>query len=177
MSGVCHAHAKFKTIRVDALENHKVCIYTYLMKPTNQTDSADYMAAAGCFCLSSRQAARKITRLYDSHMHNAGMRVTQFTILSQLLLRGEMPIGRLATVLSMERTTLTRNLGLLEQQTWISIKPGDDPRSRMIAITAQGRAAVRRAFPFWSEAQAHVGQLLGNDGQAALKVLASRDIG
>ncbi|HEY4972084.1 MAG TPA: MarR family winged helix-turn-helix transcriptional regulator [Steroidobacteraceae bacterium] len=147
------------------------------MAQTNQTDATDYMAAAGCFCLSARQAARKITRLYDSYLQNAGMRATQFTILSQLLLRGEMPIGRLATVLSMERTTLTRNLGLLEQKSWISIRPGDDPRSRMIAITAQGRAAVRRGFRFWSEAQAHVGRMLGDDGQAALKVLASRDIG
>jgi len=147
------------------------------MKPTSQTDTTDYRAAAGCFCLSSRQAARKITRLYDSYMQNAGMRATQFTILSQLLLRGEMPIGQLATVLSMERTTLTRNLGLPEQKGWISLRAGDDPRSRMITITAQGQAAVRRAFPFWVEAQAHVGRLLGDDGQAALKVLASREIG
>ena len=33
----------------------------------------------GCFCLASRQAARKITRLYDSYMQNAGMRVTHPT--------------------------------------------------------------------------------------------------
>jgi len=147
------------------------------MKPTNQTDTTDYRAAAGCFCLASRQAARKITRLYDSYMQNAGMRATQFTILVQLVLRGEMPIGRLATVLSTERTTLTRNLGLLEQNNWISIRAGDDPRSRLVTITAQGRAAVRRGFPFWTQAQAHVGRLLGDDGQAALTVLASREIG
>ncbi len=54
------------------------------------------MAAAGCFCLASRQAARKITRLYDSCMQGSGLRDTQFTILSQLMLRGEMPIGKLA---------------------------------------------------------------------------------
>src|SRR5947209_16084432 len=105
------------------------------MKQVSDRDPVDYMAAAGCFCLASRQAARKITRLYDSHMQESGIRVTQFTILSQLMLRGETPIGKLAGILGMERTTLTRNLNPLEQQKWIAIKPGDDPRARMISIT------------------------------------------
>src|SRR5882672_714921 len=146
------------------------------MKPENESQIADYMACAGCFCLASRQAARKITRLYDSYMQEAGVRVTQFTILSQLMLRGEMPIGKLAGILGMERTTLTRNLAPLEQQKWITIKAGDDPRARMISITAQGRGVVRRSFPDWSKAQAHIGKLLGADGQAALKLLGSRNL-
>jgi DNA-binding MarR family transcriptional regulator len=144
---------------------------------TREVDTTDYMAAAGCFCLASRQAARKITRLYDSHMQQSGVRATQFTILSQLMLRGEMPIGRLAGFLGMERTTLTRNLALLETQKWISTKPGEDPRARMIAITAQGRGVVRRGFPYWAKAQAAAAKLLGADGQAALKVLGSRSLG
>jgi DNA-binding MarR family transcriptional regulator len=138
---------------------------------------ADYMEAAGCFCLASRQAARKITRLYDSHMRGSGVRVTQFTILSQLLLRGEMPIGKLASMLGMERTTLSRNLSLLEGKEWISISAGEDPRARLVAITAQGRGLVRRSFPFWSKAQAQIARLLGADGQAALKFLGSRELG
>jgi DNA-binding MarR family transcriptional regulator len=146
------------------------------MKPPNDADTTDYMAAAGCFCLASRQAARKITRLYDSHMQESGLRATQFTILSQLMLRGELRIGRLADILGMERTTLTRNLAPLEAQKWISIKTGDDPRARMIGITGQGRAMVRRGFPYWSKAQAQIGKLLGDDGQAALKLLGSRNL-
>ena len=142
-----------------------------------ESDTNDYMAAAGCFCLASRQAARKITRLYDSHMQESGIRVTQFTILSHLMLRGEMPVGKLAGILGVERTTLTRNLALLEGERWISTRPGEDPRARIIAITAQGRGIVRRSFPHWSKAQAQVGKLLGADGQAALKVLGSRSLG
>ena len=146
------------------------------MKQPSDHDT-DYMAAAGCFCLASRQAARKITRLYDSYMQGSGVRATQFTILSQLMLRGEMPIGKLAGLLGMERTTLSRNLTLLEGKGWISISAGDDPRARMIEITTQGRSLVRRGFPYWSKAQAHIGKLLGADGQAALKLLGSRNLG
>src|SRR5438093_4924298 len=126
------------------------------MKQVSDRDPVDYMAAAGCFCLASRQAARKITRLYDKYMQESGIRVTPFTILSQLMLRGEMPIGKLAGILGMERTTLTRNLAPLEQQKWITIRAGDDPRARVIGITAPGRGTVRRSFPVWSKAQAHV---------------------
>ena len=147
------------------------------MKPDKKPTTADYMACADCFCLASRQAARKITRLYDGYMQKAGIRATQFTILSQLMLRGDMPIGKLAGILGMERTTLTRNLALPEARKWISIKPGDDPRSRLVGITAQGRAAVRRGFPFWTQAQAHVGKLLAAEGQSALKTLAARNLG
>jgi DNA-binding MarR family transcriptional regulator len=147
------------------------------MKQPPRSDATDYMACADCFCLASRQAARKITRLYDGYMQGSGIRATQFTILSQLMLRGEMAIGKLANILGMERTTLTRNLTLLEQRKWVSIKTGDDPRSRMIGITAQGRGIVRRGFPYWSKAQAHAGKLLGADGEAALKILANRSLG
>lgn len=134
------------------------------------------MACADCFCLASRQAARKITRLYDRYMQKTGIRTTQFSVLSQLLLRGEMPIGKLANILGLERTTLTRNLTLLEQRKWISIKAGEDPRARLVGITAQGRGIVRRGFVHWSNAQADVGKILGAGGQAALKVLASRSL-
>src|SRR2546430_8751727 len=147
------------------------------MARTSEPDTTDYMAAAGCFCMASREAARKITRLYDSRMQEWAVRITQFTILSQRMLRGEMPIGKLAGILGMERTTLTRNLASLEEQKWITARAGDDPRARMIAIATPGRAAVRRAFPYWSSAQAHVGKLLGSDGQAALKLLGSRSLG
>ena len=153
------------------------CIYTYAMARASEPDTTDYMAAAGCFCMASREAARRITRLYDARMQESGIRITQFTILSQLMLRGEMPIGKLASLLGMERTTLTRNLAPLEEQKWITIKPGDDPRARLIEITTQGRGVVRRAFPYWASAQAHVGKLLGAEGQAALKLVGSRNLG
>lgn len=151
------------------------CRYTQIMKPRDH-DLARYMVCADCFCQASRLAARKITRLFDSRMQETGVRMTQFTILARLMLMGETPVGKLARILGMERTTLTRNLAPLEQRKWISATPGDDPRSRMIATTASGREVVRRAFPVWARVQAEVGKLLGAEGQAALKVLATRKL-
>lgn len=147
------------------------------MKQTSEPDPVDYMACADCFCLASRLTARKITRTFEKLMQGSGIRVTQFTILSNLMLRGEMPIGKLADILGLERTTLTRNLAQPEAKKWVSIRPGDDPRSRIVGITAQGRATVRRAFPHWSRAQQQVGKMLGSAGQSALAVVATSRLG
>src|SRR5258705_12357167 len=107
-------------------------------------------------------------------MQESGVRATQFTILSQLMLRGEMPIGKLAGILGMERTTLTRNLTLLEQRKWISVKAGDDPRSRMIGIPPQGRGIVGRGFSPLSKAHGPGWQRLGGPGPGRRESLAFR---
>ena len=76
--------------------------------PPNLIECAD------CLCLASRRAARRITRVYDRELRPYGLRVTQFTVLVMLSLRGALTISELAKALGAERTTLTRNLALIE---------------------------------------------------------------
>ena len=90
-----------------------------------------------------------------------------------LELRGPTPIGELAEALGMERTTLTRNLALLEAERWVDIRPDeDDARSRIVAIVAKGRAMVATALPAWCKAQAAATASIGAAGIAALHSLA-----
>ena len=93
------------------------------------------------------------------YMQESGIRVTQFTILSQLMLRGEMPIGKLAGILGMERTTLTRNLAPLEdaemdfdQAGRRSARPHDrhyragaECRAPQLSLLVEGAGAYRQA--------------------------------
>ena len=91
---------------------------------------------ADCLCLASRRAARRITRVYDRELRPHGLRVTQFTVLVMLSLRGAMTIGELAEALGAERTTLTRNLALIEAVSWVKIQPAEeDARSRVVTLT------------------------------------------
>src|SRR5205814_139227 len=120
---------------------------------------------AGCLCLASRRAARTITRAFDRHLRPHGLRVTQFTLLTNLQLRGPTPIGELAEVLGLERTTLTRSLALLETERWIDIRADrDDARSRIVAIAPKGRAMVAQALPAWRKAQAAASAAIGAAG-------------
>jgi len=62
-----------------------------------------------------------------------------------------------------DRTTLTRNLKVLEQKDFIRIEAGNDQREREITVTSQGREALSIAYPIWKEVQSKVIKSLGED--------------
>jgi DNA-binding MarR family transcriptional regulator len=86
-------------------------------------------------------------------MRGAGVRGPQFTLLATLIQTGPLPTSRLADLLGLERTTLTRNLSPLVRKGLVRIDGGEDRRVRKVAITRAGEEAARRAFPFWKKAQ------------------------
>jgi DNA-binding MarR family transcriptional regulator len=135
---------------------------------------SDLAECADCLCLASRRAARAITRAYDKELRPHGIRTTQFSVLTNLALRGTLTIGDLADALGVERTTLTRNLALIEERGWVRIRSGDDARARHVEITAKGRAALNQALPAWRAAQRAASAAFGETGTAALLKLARR---
>lgn len=117
----------------------------------------DISACAGCLCDATRKAARAVSSVYDRSLAPHGIRNTQFTILSTLELRGDTSLGELAKFLELDRTTLTRNLALLEEKKWVRSRPAaNDSRSRILSVTNEGRAVVFSAFPAWRKAQDRV---------------------
>ncbi len=137
----------------------------------------DISACANCLCLASRQAARAITGAYDRRLRPHGIRITQFTILVMLMLRGPTAVGELAKGLGLERTTLTRNLALLDAKGWVAIRPGGtDSRVRIITVTKAGRSLVHKAYPDWRKVQEQVSRTLGQAGGDVLRKLAGTPI-
>ena len=63
----------------------------------------------------------------------------------------------------MDRTTLTRNLSVLEREGYIRISTGNDHRTRIVEITNKGRNAVARAIPLWNDVQRTVKQQMGEN--------------
>lgn len=109
-----------------------------------------------CACFNTRRAARAVTRFYDSVLAPAGVTATQFTLLGALSVTGAAAISRLADALALDRTTLTRNLALLERDGLIVSAPGADRRARIVSLTGAGEDAVARALPYWREAQRRI---------------------
>jgi len=77
-------------------------------------------------------------------------------------------VNQLAEATVTDRTTLTRNLRVLQQGGLIRIQEGEDRRSREVTVTPRGRAAVAKATPCWERAQAHV---VGQVGAEHWKIL------
>jgi DNA-binding MarR family transcriptional regulator len=106
-------------------------------------------------------AARVITRAFDGELRRHGLRATQFSLLAMLELKGPQPIGALARSLGTERTTLTRNIALIEEQGLASVRAGDDPRTRIVEIAPKGRRLFLKALPAWRKAQGELTAKIG----------------
>lgn len=108
-----------------------------------------------CVCLNVRRAARQVARRYDEAFRPLGLTSGQFSILSALLRDGAVPLGALADILGMDRTTLNRNLKPLEEERLIvTSATKEDRRVRGLSLTKKGRALLDRAIPIWRTAQA-----------------------
>ena len=102
-----------------------------------------------------------MTQLYDDTMAPSGLRITQFSLLRTLARRGPTRITALAGAALLDRTALSRNLEPLVALGLVKIQPGRDARTREVALTRAGTAALQRAMPYWKQAQREVARKLG----------------
>jgi DNA-binding MarR family transcriptional regulator len=133
-----------------------------MKKHTNSTNSTELgQVVSACACFNLRKASRVITQHFDELLKPSGLLVTQFTILVTVAIVKSETINELAKILVMDRTTLTRNLKPLEREGWIKSEPGQDQRTRVISLTADGEAILAKALPLWKQAQGTVEKTLG----------------
>jgi DNA-binding MarR family transcriptional regulator len=128
--------------------------------------------AEQCACIRTRQASRALSRLYDEALREAGIQISQLSVLVAVALYGEAgaTIGELAATLVLERTTLTRNLRPLEEAGWIRIaRSPADARARLVLLTRSGEAAIEKAMPLWQRAQRRVADAVGGRALDDLK--------
>lgn len=127
----------------------------------NKRQSLDLRRCSECACLNLRKATRAITQLYDRAFQPHGLRATQFQILVPIANRSPITISRLAKLLIMDRTTLSRDLGPLKKRGWVRVRAGQDRRTRTVELTAGGRRLLQSAFPAWRRTQQKVVDGLG----------------
>ena len=122
-----------------------------------------------CACGNIRQAARAVTQLFDEVFRPVGLRATQFGILAATMALGPATVTKLAERTVTDRTTLTRNLKLLQKRGLIRVQTGNDRREKEVTLTDRGREALAQAYPFWQKAQAHVVKGLGEERWKSLR--------
>ena len=122
----------------------------------------------GCTNFKLRQLLRSVSRLYDAEMAEAGLKTTQYSLLSHVLSLGPIGPSALADRMGMDASTLTRNLRPLVDKGWVLQGPGADARSRLITITPAGTAKVAEARVHWKRAQLALNQRLGTAQVAQL---------
>lgn len=127
---------------------------------------------ATCVCLGVQRAARGVARRYDEALRSTGLTSGQFTILSSLLREEPTPIGSLAELLGLDRTTLNRNLRPLESENLVStVSDPKDARVRRVQLTSAGRRRLEAAIPLWRKIQSDSNGRLGKTGWQDLRPL------
>lgn len=124
---------------------------------------------AMCACDRLRRTTRAVTSMYDAVVAPSGLKVTQMPILVGLGIAGELPLTTLAEALGLDRTTLTRNIAVLEARGLVTSRPHDeDARVRMLSLTPAGSDTLSAALSRWEGVQEKVEAQFGAERLRAL---------
>jgi DNA-binding MarR family transcriptional regulator len=132
-------------------------------KPTFETT---LQVRDSCLCLHVQRAARALARRFDEAMRPLGLTNGQFSLMMSLN-RPEPPgMSAVASLLGMDRTTLTAVLKALQRRGLVKVTADPaDGRARLMTLTAKGRRLLARAVPVWRNTHTAVEALL-RDGDS-----------
>ncbi|MBY0508635.1 MAG: MarR family winged helix-turn-helix transcriptional regulator [Rhodospirillaceae bacterium] len=120
-----------------------------------------------CFCHHARRTARAITRIFDEALQPVGLKASQFNILAMIAAHNGASTAEISRLLSLDRTTLSRNLKPLQSAGYLTAQGGAGRRPDALALTAAGRSMFDQAAVRWQTAQSGLTERLGA-GQAGV---------
>jgi DNA-binding MarR family transcriptional regulator len=138
---------------------------------TASNPAAPAVKPQGCTNLKLRQLMRRVASHYDTELGKAGLKTTQYSLLSHVVKLGPIRAVDLAAAMKMSSSTLSRNLQPLVVAGWLQASPGADARSRLISATPEGQGKRTEAQRRWRVAQDALNQALGLDRVRALHAL------
>ncbi|HEX4187102.1 MAG TPA: MarR family winged helix-turn-helix transcriptional regulator [Solirubrobacteraceae bacterium] len=127
--------------------------------------------AEECLAVRVRLLSRRLSRIYDGALRPLGLTVAQLNVLCVLDVSDRARAGRVADLLAMEISTLSRNARIMESEGWITIDRAEHGNGRVLRLTSAGRQKLRKARPAWDRAQTEARELLGGEGARELKRL------
>jgi DNA-binding MarR family transcriptional regulator len=110
-----------------------------------------------------QRAARSLARRFDEALRPLGVTNGQFSLMMSLNRPVPPSMGSVASLLAMDRTTLTAALKPLERRGLVAVTVDPaDKRGRLMVLTSAGRSLLARATPIWERAHADVEDRLAN---------------
>lgn len=112
--------------------------------------------ALPCLCAATLTASRALSRAYSAAIQDSGLEITQFAILQLMDTLGPMTHTELGDRLAASKTTISRNIALMEREGLVISEPGRDKRTKLVGPTAAGRRKLHAAMPAWNAVQARI---------------------
>ena len=123
-----------------------------------------------CHCFNLRRATLAVTALYDRHMEEADVTIQQFCVLRHVRDWAPLSVTELSNRMGLDRTTLSRNLALLEHRGLLTAHPSPG-RKRLMVLTSDGKKTLERALLYWQAAQKEIERRLGAEQMKQLEEL------
>lgn len=124
-----------------------------------------------CASANLRRAARVVTAHYDEALARTGITATQLPLLAAINAEPDLSITQLASILDLERSTVSRELLHLERRGLVKATDGNDARAYALALTAKGHTTLVAAFREWQSAHR---ELLAAYGEGAFDDVLER---
>jgi DNA-binding MarR family transcriptional regulator len=125
-----------------------------------------------CLCTGLRQAAQGMTEIYDEALAPSGLKITMFRVIRRLSDAGEPTITELAAIVDLDRSSLGRNLKVLEREGLVALGEGEDERSKAVRLTTKGKTALAEATPLWLGVQRRMKAKLSTEAVALRRVVS-----
>lgn len=137
----------------------------------NPGNLPDFLPDLHCACANIRRAARLVTQLYGYEM-GWNAEPAQFSLLSMLSRRPGASQASLGLALGLDKTTLSRNLRLMQRNGWIEPVPAEDRRARGYRLTPAGEKILSTTKAGWTRAQSKLrAALKPGDWETALEII------
>lgn len=118
--------------------------------------------------MNLRNAARKVSAVYDAALEPLGITIAQFSLLRRVKRLEPVSLTELGRVTEHDRSTIGRNVRLLEKMGLLAQGKGKDQRETVVTLTDAGREALTQGAPLWDACQARIEARLGPERVAAI---------
>jgi DNA-binding MarR family transcriptional regulator len=116
-----------------------------------------------CHCTRLRTITRKIAARYDVALEPVGINIAQFALIRNIERRQPISMTELARVLELDRSTMGRNIRVLEKLGLVETGRGEDHRESVARLSPHGAAVLREAEPLWERCQRDIAERIGPD--------------
>ena len=124
-----------------------------------------------CICVAVRKASRRLTAVYDEVLAPEGINLAQFSLLRNIRRSGPVSLTQLGEIVELDRSTLGRNVRVLERMGLVKATPGADQREAAVSLSPNGLATLNRSIPLWESVQTDIYARIGAQGAAQLEAL------
>ena len=129
-----------------------------------------------CNCYTIRKISSKISKIYDNALNTVDLKITQYAILKYIIILKKTSLKNLSTAMDYNRSTLGRNIRVLERKKLIRFNKGEDKREVEITITNDGHKIFKIARQYWENMNNQISENLGKNKRKMLEEILNDNI-